>query len=112
MRLKQTYVQDIEEESVGIRKAAPVRRGTGSKRSRAAEVHNLSERVSKSTPKTDDDTDVGDYGIFIVGDCFWRCRSVFNVGCFANRGEGIGSMKRCVHYKNSFQTATRYFFSL
>ncbi|KAI8531833.1 hypothetical protein RHMOL_Rhmol11G0166700 [Rhododendron molle] len=36
--------EDIEEESVGIRKAAPVRRGTGSKRSRAAEVHNLSER--------------------------------------------------------------------
>lgn len=74
-RLKQTYVQDIEEESVGIRKAAPVQRGTGSKRSRAADVHNLSERVSKSTPKTDNDTDVGDYGIFIVlivfGDVNW-----------------------------------------
>ncbi|KAA8536685.1 hypothetical protein F0562_029163 [Nyssa sinensis] len=36
--------EDVEEESVGARKAAPTRGGTGSKRSRAAEVHNLSER--------------------------------------------------------------------
>uniref|UniRef100_A0A5B6ZQA7 Putative transcription factor PIF3-like isoform X1 n=1 Tax=Davidia involucrata TaxID=16924 RepID=A0A5B6ZQA7_DAVIN len=36
--------EDIEEESEGVRKAAPTRGGTGSKRSRAAEVHNLSER--------------------------------------------------------------------
>ncbi|XAR52766.1 hypothetical protein NMG60_11021018 [Bertholletia excelsa] len=36
--------EDVEEESVGIRKAAPARTGAGSKRSRAAEVHNLSER--------------------------------------------------------------------
>ncbi|PSS08449.1 Transcription factor like [Actinidia chinensis var. chinensis] len=36
--------EDVEEESVGKRNAATVRRGTGSKRSRAAEVHNLSER--------------------------------------------------------------------
>nr|GMD83866.1 transcription factor PIF3-like [Ipomoea batatas] len=36
--------EDIEEESLDVRKAAPVRGGTGSKRSRAAEVHNLSER--------------------------------------------------------------------
>ncbi|GMP39752.1 hypothetical protein CsSME_00010463 [Camellia sinensis var. sinensis] len=36
--------EDVEEESVGIRKAAPARGGAGSKRSRAAEVHNLSER--------------------------------------------------------------------
>ncbi|GER40103.1 phytochrome interacting factor 3 [Striga asiatica] len=35
--------QDVEEESVGVRKPAPAR-GGGSKRSRAAEVHNLSER--------------------------------------------------------------------
>ncbi|KAK6915741.1 Myc-type, basic helix-loop-helix (bHLH) domain [Dillenia turbinata] len=34
--------EDVEEESVGVRKAAPAR--AGSKRSRAAEVHNLSER--------------------------------------------------------------------
>ena len=40
-------MQDVEEESVGKRNAATVRRGTGSKRSRAAEVHNLSERVSQ-----------------------------------------------------------------
>ena len=40
-------MQDVEEESVGKRNAATVRRGTGSKRSRAADVHNLSERVSK-----------------------------------------------------------------
>lgn len=38
-------VQDVEEESVGVKKAAPARGGSGSKRSRAAEVHNLSERV-------------------------------------------------------------------
>ncbi|XP_052204847.1 transcription factor PIF3-like [Diospyros lotus] len=36
--------EDVEEESVGVRKAVPARGGTGSKRSRAAEVHNLSER--------------------------------------------------------------------
>lgn len=36
--------EDVEEESVGIRKTAPARGVTGSKRSRAAEVHNLSER--------------------------------------------------------------------
>ncbi|GLT30442.1 hypothetical protein SLA2020_052410 [Shorea laevis] len=36
--------EDAEEESVEVKKAAPVRPGTGSKRSRAAEVHNLSER--------------------------------------------------------------------
>ncbi|XP_047329345.1 transcription factor PIF3-like isoform X2 [Impatiens glandulifera] len=38
---------DVEEESVGVRKGAPARGGggcMGSKRSRAAEVHNLSER--------------------------------------------------------------------
>ncbi|CAK9154983.1 unnamed protein product [Ilex paraguariensis] len=35
---------DVEEESVGARKVAPARGGIGSKRSRAAEVHNLSER--------------------------------------------------------------------
>ncbi|XP_057960900.1 transcription factor PIF3-like isoform X2 [Malania oleifera] len=34
----------VEEESVGVRKAVPARGGAGSKRSRAAEVHNLSER--------------------------------------------------------------------
>ncbi|XP_010271074.1 PREDICTED: transcription factor PIF3 isoform X2 [Nelumbo nucifera] len=36
--------EDVEEESVDARKPAPPRVGTGSKRSRAAEVHNLSER--------------------------------------------------------------------
>ncbi|KAL3538355.1 hypothetical protein ACH5RR_001721 [Cinchona calisaya] len=36
--------EDIEEESVGVKKAAHARGGSGSKRSRAAEVHNLSER--------------------------------------------------------------------
>ncbi|GFY94343.1 phytochrome interacting factor 3 [Actinidia rufa] len=36
--------EDVEEESIGKRNAATVRRGTGSKRSRAADVHNLSER--------------------------------------------------------------------
>ncbi|KAK2966206.1 hypothetical protein RJ640_008772 [Escallonia rubra] len=36
--------EDIEEESVGVKKATSARGGTGSKRSRAAEVHNLSER--------------------------------------------------------------------
>ncbi|XP_017226281.1 transcription factor PIF3 isoform X2 [Daucus carota subsp. sativus] len=36
--------EDVEEESAGVKKAAPVRGGSGSKRSRAAEVHNLSER--------------------------------------------------------------------
>ncbi|KAF3944393.1 hypothetical protein CMV_029140 [Castanea mollissima] len=38
------HSEDIEEESIGAKKAAPGRAGTGSKRSRAAEVHNLSER--------------------------------------------------------------------
>nr|GMD07315.1 transcription factor PIF3-like [Ipomoea batatas]GMD09319.1 transcription factor PIF3-like [Ipomoea batatas] len=36
--------EDAEEESAGAKKAAPARGGTGLKRSRAAEVHNLSER--------------------------------------------------------------------
>ncbi|XP_050221227.1 transcription factor PHYTOCHROME INTERACTING FACTOR-LIKE 15-like isoform X2 [Mercurialis annua] len=36
--------EDVDEESIGGRKGAPARGGTGSKRSRAAEVHNLSER--------------------------------------------------------------------
>ncbi|XP_044500620.1 transcription factor PIF3-like isoform X2 [Mangifera indica] len=36
--------EDIEEESVGVKKTVSTRVGTGSKRSRAAEVHNLSER--------------------------------------------------------------------
>ncbi|XP_057502096.1 transcription factor PIF3-like isoform X2 [Actinidia eriantha] len=35
---------DVEEESVDVKTAATARGGTGSKRSRAAEVHNLSER--------------------------------------------------------------------
>ncbi|KAG6728911.1 hypothetical protein I3842_01G000700 [Carya illinoinensis] len=38
------HSEDVEQESVGTKKAAPGRGGTGSKRSRAAEVHNLSER--------------------------------------------------------------------
>lgn len=33
---------------MGIKKPTPARGGSGSKRSRAAEVHNLSERVSKA----------------------------------------------------------------
>ncbi|KAM5560865.1 transcription factor PIF3 [Rosa sericea] len=37
------HSEDVEEESVGVKKVAHGR-GTGSKRSRAAEVHNLSER--------------------------------------------------------------------
>ncbi|KAK0591859.1 hypothetical protein LWI29_009272 [Acer saccharum] len=36
--------EDVEEESVGAKKAVHARVGSGSKRSRAAEVHNLSER--------------------------------------------------------------------
>ncbi|KAI3712398.1 hypothetical protein L1987_70954 [Smallanthus sonchifolius] len=39
--------QDVEEELLATKTAAASRGGTGSKRSRAAEVHNLSERVSK-----------------------------------------------------------------
>lgn len=39
-------MQDVEEESVGAKKPASARAGNGSKRGRAAEVHNLSERVS------------------------------------------------------------------
>ena len=38
-------MQDVEEESVGAKKPASVRAVNGSKRGRAAEVHNLSERV-------------------------------------------------------------------
>lgn len=45
---KHYHVQDVEEESMGAKKAAPARGGLGSKRSRAAEVHNLSERVSNT----------------------------------------------------------------
>jgi len=41
-------MKDAEEESGGVKKAAGGRGGTGSKRTRAAEVHNLSERVSKT----------------------------------------------------------------
>jgi len=43
-------VQDAEEESVGAKKPASARAGNGSKRGRAAEVHNLSERVGKNIP--------------------------------------------------------------
>ncbi|XLS62439.1 hypothetical protein HN51_016667 [Arachis hypogaea] len=39
-----TQTKDIEEESVGVKKAGPTR---GVKRSRSAEVHNLSERRRK-----------------------------------------------------------------
>ncbi|RYR54437.1 hypothetical protein Ahy_A06g029718 [Arachis hypogaea] len=38
------HSEDIEEESVGVKKAGPTR---GVKRSRSAEVHNLSERRRK-----------------------------------------------------------------
>jgi len=41
-------MKDAEEESAGVKKAAGGRGGAGSKRTRAAEVHNLSERVSKT----------------------------------------------------------------
>ncbi|MBA0716505.1 hypothetical protein Golax_015331 [Gossypium laxum] len=37
--------EDAEEESVGVKKAVLARGGKGFKRSRAAEVHNLSERI-------------------------------------------------------------------
>lgn len=41
------FEQDAEEESEDVRKeAAPSGTGMGSKRSRSAEVHNMSERVS------------------------------------------------------------------
>ncbi|CAL0316530.1 unnamed protein product [Lupinus luteus] len=40
----ESHSEDAEEESVGLKKAAAGRGGTGIKRSRAAEVHNLSER--------------------------------------------------------------------
>lgn len=40
-------VQDADEESVGVKKIASAR-ASGSKRSRAAEVHNLSERVRQA----------------------------------------------------------------
>lgn len=43
----ENLLQDAEEESVGVKKVAHGR-GMGSKRSRAAEVHNLSERVRKA----------------------------------------------------------------
>lgn len=43
------YMQDIETESISVKKETSARGGTGSKRSRAAEVHNLSERVSNKT---------------------------------------------------------------
>ncbi|RYQ89705.1 hypothetical protein Ahy_B09g096214 isoform F [Arachis hypogaea] len=39
------HSDDVEEESVGVKKAAAGRGASGSKRSRAAEVHNLSERM-------------------------------------------------------------------
>ncbi|OIV95323.1 hypothetical protein TanjilG_07479 [Lupinus angustifolius] len=41
--------EDADEESVGVKKAAPARGVIGSKRSRSAEVHNLSERVDKAS---------------------------------------------------------------
>lgn len=37
---------------MGVKKAAPAKGGMGSKRSRAAEVHNLSERVCDVSHKT------------------------------------------------------------
>ncbi|TYI57979.1 hypothetical protein E1A91_D11G320400v1 [Gossypium mustelinum] len=41
--------EDAEEEPVGVKKAVPTRGVKGFKRSRAAEVHNLSERVDKAS---------------------------------------------------------------
>ncbi|KAI4349856.1 hypothetical protein L6164_010403 [Bauhinia variegata] len=38
------HSENNEQESVGLKKVTPARTGTGAKRSRAAEVHNLSER--------------------------------------------------------------------
>jgi len=44
-------MQDVEEECNDVKRVTPTR-GTGSKRSRAAEVHNLSERVSLVVTRT------------------------------------------------------------
>ncbi|KAM7470139.1 hypothetical protein LguiA_008322 [Lonicera macranthoides] len=41
--------EDVEDESVGVKKVACGRGSTSSKRSRAAEVHNLSERADKAS---------------------------------------------------------------
>jgi len=41
-------MKDVEEEPAGSKKTTGGRGGVGSKRSRAAEVHNLSKRVRKA----------------------------------------------------------------
>lgn len=91
-------MQDVEEESVGAKKPAPARAATGSKRSRAAEVHNLSERVSKTIPVSFSQNTI--WFIFYVTSICFHLTST-------NRGEGIGSMRRCEPCKNSYQTAIR-----
>jgi hypothetical protein len=45
-----TLLQNVEEPQ-GLKKQAPARGGTGAKRTRTAEVHNLSERVSNANIK-------------------------------------------------------------
>ncbi|XP_050914229.1 transcription factor PIF3 [Lathyrus oleraceus] len=44
-----SHSEDVEDESVGIKKKAHGRGGFGSKRNRSAEVHNLSERKQRDT---------------------------------------------------------------
>lgn len=97
---------------MGAKKTAPARGGTSSKRSRAAEVHNLSERVSNTIP----DLHLQQRRFLFL---LWSCVALFLnhkvlTGTYfglTNRGEEIGSMRRCVHYKNSYQTAIRLTFS-
>ena len=101
-------MQDVEEESVGVKTAATARGGTGLKRSRAAEVHNLSERVSESIPNNDAYVVSRFYLQFLALDLEMYVKSTgTEFWLFTNRGEEIGSMKRCVRYKNLYPTATR-----
>lgn len=100
-------MQDVEEECNDVKRANPAR-GTGSKRSRAAEVHNLSERVSPDDMQTSFFPSYTKFGtlFFSQVDSF-----LFN---FRNSDVEIGSMRRCVLCKNSYQTVIRlaYLYSL
>ena len=92
-------MQDVEEECNDVKRVTPTR-GTGSKRSRAAEVHNLSERVSLLVTRTRFLLHIQNLAVFFGSyvDPFLN---------FCNSDVETGSMRRCVHCKNSYQIVIR-----
>ncbi|KAG6418099.1 hypothetical protein SASPL_120298 [Salvia splendens] len=89
--------QELQTESVGLKTLTPAEGGRGSKRRRVAEMHNLSERVRLANPVR---TYIGFSFVFVYAD----------VGAFHNRGEEIGSIRKCLLCKNLYPTAIRSFY--